>query len=135
MANKVASKSELQTIENYVKSINCISTTGVKALRLPQSKFYLKIIGILFLQENTNTPVNSSVMEDIIKKNHIFNNIVLASKPHIIKVSPKSDIAIIWIDIWNVQSSSKAKGLINRCFNIGSFIATIRDANMNLGIS
>ena len=37
----------------------------------------------------------------------------------------KSDIAIIWIDIWDAQSSSKAKSLINRCFNIGNLIATI----------
>jgi len=35
----------------------------------------------------------------IIKSNHIFNNIVVVSKPYIIKVSPKSDIAIIWLDI------------------------------------
>jgi len=53
-------------------------------------------------------------MEDIIKRNHIFNNVVLASRPHIIKVSPRSDMAIIWVDIWDVQSSSKAKGLINK---------------------
>jgi len=75
------------------------------------------------------------MVEDIIKKNYIFNNIVLAFKPHIIKVSPKSDMAIIWVDIWDVQSGSKAKGLINRCFNVGSYIATIRGANMNSGIS
>ena len=36
-----------------------------------------------------------------LKNNHLFNNIVLASKPHIIKVSLKSDMTIIWIDIWN----------------------------------
>jgi len=75
------------------------------------------------------------MVEDIIKKNYIFNNIVLAFKPHIIKVSPKSDMAIIWVDIWDIQSGSKAKGLINRCFNVGSYIATIRGANMNSGIS
>jgi len=73
-------------------------------------------------------------MEDIIKRNHIFNNVVLAFKPHIIKVSPRSDMAIIWVDIWDVQSSSKAKGLINRCFNVGNYIATVRGANMNLDI-
>jgi len=39
------------------------------------------------------------MVEEIIKGSYIFNNIVLASKPCIIKVSPKSDMAIIWIDI------------------------------------
>ena len=56
------------------------------------------------------------------------------SKPRVIKVSPKSDIAIVWIDIWDVQSGQKARILINRCFNVGNYIATIRSANMNPGV-
>ena len=134
MVNKVAFNSKLQMIENYVKSVDCISATRVKAPRLFQSKSYLKIIDIHFLQKNMNTSINSSIMKDIIKKNHIFNNIMLTSKSCIIKVSPKLDMVIIWIDIWDVQSSSKVKGLINRYFNVGSFITTIRGTNMNLGI-
>ena len=43
-------------------------------------------------------------------------------------------MAIVWLDIWDVQSGSKAKGLINRCFNIRKYIATIRDMNMNSGM-
>ena len=74
------------------------------------------------------------MVENIIKSNHIFNNIVLASRPHIINVFPKSDMAIIWVDIWDVQSRSKAKRPINRCFNVESYIATIRGANMNPGV-
>ena len=80
---------------------------GVEVLRLPQSKSYLKIISIPYLQENIITPIILSVVEDVIKKNHIFNNIILTSKPCIIKVSPKLDMAIIWIDIWNIQNGSK----------------------------
>ena len=67
----------------------------------------------------------------IIKQNHIFNNVTLASKPRVIKVSPKSDMAIIWINIWDTQSGTKAKDLVNRCFNVGRFITTIREANAN----
>ena len=37
-------------------------------------------------------PIDSSVIETIIKSTHIFNNIYIASKPHVIKVSLKSDI-------------------------------------------
>jgi len=81
-----------------------------------------------------NDPLTLNVVEDIIKSNHIFNNITLASRPYIIKISLKSDMAIIWVDIWDVQSRSKAKRLINRCFNIGSYIVTIRGANMNPGV-
>ena len=71
------------------------------------------------------------MVKDVIKKNYIFNNITLASRPHIIKVSFKLDIAIIWVDIWNVQSGSKVKELINRYFNVGSFITTIKNTNIN----
>ena len=44
-------------------------------------------------------------------------------------------MAIVWIDIWDAQSSTKAKDLVNKCFNIRRFIATIRGANANPGVS
>ena len=59
---------------------------------------------------------------------------MLVSSPLIIKVSPKSDMAVIWIDIWDSQNGTKAKNLINRCFNIGKHIATICRTNMNPSI-
>jgi len=102
MTNKVTSSLDLQIIENYIINTNCINTDGVEVPRLPQSKSYLKIIGILYLQKNINTLLTLKVVEDIIKKNYIFNNIVLASRPHIIKVSPKLDMTIIWVDIWDI---------------------------------
>jgi len=84
--------------------------------------------------ENTNTSLSLDVVESIIKNNHIFNNITIMSRPRVIKVLPRSDMAIIWLDIWNTQSSNRAKGLINRCFNVRSYIVTIQGANINLGI-
>ena len=70
----------------------------IQALRLPQSKSYLKIIGFLYLEKNTNVPTNLDFVETIIKLSHIFNDLLLASKPRIIKALPKSDIAIVWIE-------------------------------------
>ena len=55
---------------------------------LSQSKSYLKMIDISYLMKNTNTPMNSSVVETIIKNNHIFNNILLALKFQVIKILP-----------------------------------------------
>jgi len=98
-ALKVASSLDLQMIKNYVKNTKHINVDEVEVPRLLQSKSYLKIIGIPYLQENTVTLITSSVVENIIKKNQIFNNIVLASKLLIIKVFPKSDMAIILVDI------------------------------------
>ena len=91
-------------------------------------------LDISYLIESTNTPVNVSIMETIIKTTHIFNNIWIVSKPRVVKIFPKSDIVIIKIDIWNMQSDSLAKTLINRSFNMGSYITTIHGANMNLGV-
>ena len=38
------------------------------------------------------------------------------------------------IDIWDIQSSSRAKSLINQYFNVGKYITTIQDTNMNPGV-
>ena len=43
-------------------------------------------------------------------------------------------MAIVWLDIWDVQSRKNTKILINRCFNVGNYIATIRGTNMNPGV-
>ena len=134
VTNKVASPLDLQMIEKYIKNVNSIDINKVNVPWLPQSKSYLKIIGIPYLLENTNTPMLADIVESIIKSNHIFNNIMIASRPLIIKVSLKSDIAIIWLDIWDVQSGSNAKGLINKYFNIRSYIVTIHGANINLEV-
>ena len=133
--NKVASALNLQTIEKYIKNTYNIKTNHVESPRLFQSKSFLKIICIPYISESTNTYISTENVEKIIKENHIFNNIVWTSRPRIIKVLPKLDMSIIWIDIWDAQSGVKAKGLINRCFNISRYIANIYGANMNLGVS
>ena len=136
VTNKVSLPSDLLIIKNYVKISEKINSSQVNSPCLPQSKSYLKIIGILyFLHGNMQDCLTSSDIELIIKQNHIFNNITLMSKPRVIKASPKLDIAIIWVNIWDAQSGAKAKGFINWCFNVGKYIATVRRANMNPGIS
>jgi len=136
VTNKVAVQSDLYIIENYVKKVEDINTVNVNIPQLPQSKFYLKIIDIPYFPHNSsNKHLTLSEVKSIIKQNQMFDNVVLMSKLHVIKVSPKSDILIIWIDIWDVQSRSKTKSLINRCFNVERFIATIQEANMNPDIS
>ena len=80
ITNKIVSDLKLQIIKRYIKNINSIEDKGVNVPQLPQSKSYLKIIGIPYLREDTNTSITSDMVEDIIKKNHIFNNIVLASR-------------------------------------------------------
>jgi len=97
-----------------MKSSEDINGLQVDEPQLPQSKSYLKIIGISYYSNGKSQDrLDSSDVEVILKQNQIFDNIKLVSKPRVIKVSPKSDMSIIWIDIWDIQSSSKAKCLIN----------------------
>jgi len=93
--NKIADTLNLQTIERYVKNINNIKLNQVEAPRLPQLKSYLKIIGIPYFLEDANSPITADVVEKIIKDNHIFNNVILVSRPRVIKISLKSDMSII----------------------------------------
>ena len=112
-------------MDNYIKNTNQIKADNVKSLYLLQSKSCLKIIEIPYLMENTNTPLFLDVVESIIKSNHIFNNIAIVSRPKVIKVLLRLDMGIIWLDIWNIQSSSRVKDLINRYFNFRSYITMI----------
>ena len=133
--NRVAQQSDMSIIDQYVKNSDDINSLQVEDSCLPKSKSYLKIISISFYPHtNSQEKLTSINIKTILKQNYIFDNISLASKLRVIKVSPKSDMAIVWIDIWDVQSGHNTKMLINRCFNVGNYITTIRGANMNPGI-
>jgi len=100
ITNKVSQQSDFQIIDQYVKNSSDINALQVDELCLSQSKSYLKIIGISFFPHgNSQDYLTSSDVEAILKQNQIFDNINLASKPRVIKISPKSDMFIIWIDI------------------------------------
>ena len=100
VTNKVTIQLDLQIIDQYVKKSENINELQVEEPRLSQSKSFLKIIGIPYYPNSkTQEHLNSSNIEAILKQNQIFDDIKLASKPRVIKVSPKSDMSIIWIDI------------------------------------
>ena len=99
--NSIVLASDYQVIENYTENVDNIMSENIQAPRLPQSKSYLRIIGIPYLIENTNIPINSEFIETVIKLSHIFNDLLLTSRPRVIKASPKSNMVIVWIDIWN----------------------------------
>jgi len=123
----------MKIMENYIKESTDINVNDISSPRLSQSKSYLKILGIPY-NTNSRSSITYTQIEEVIKRVHLFNDIMLASSFHIIKASPKSDMAVIWIDIWDSQNGTKAKGLINRYFNIGQHIATIQGTNINPGI-
>ena len=95
VTNKVALPSNLQTIENVVKNVENINLDDIETPWLPQSKFYLKIMGIPFFIKNTNVPISADFVKTAIKSNHIFDNLSLILKLRVIKAFLKSDIVII----------------------------------------
>ena len=95
ISNKVISSSNLNMVENYIKNFNSLNLNDIQSARLLQSKMYLKILSIPYIIKSINMTIDSSVVESIITSTYIFDNIHIALKPHIIKVSPKSDMSII----------------------------------------
>ena len=130
--NKPANDLNLSTIEKYLKSIQNVNSDSIESPHLPKSKLYMKIIGLSY--KINQDVISTDFIEGVLKETYLFKDVVLASKSHVIKASPKSNMAVVWVDIWDSQSSSSAKNIINHHFNIGRFIATIKGTNMNPGV-
>ena len=110
--NKPVSNLNLSTIEKYLKSVQNITLESIESPCLPKSKSYMKIIGLSYSSELG--VLSPDYIEGVLAKSHLFKNATLALKLHIIKASPKSDKAVVWVDIWDSQSSSCTKNIINR---------------------
>ena len=93
--NKITTISDLNIVEKYVKDLNNVDSSNTISPRLSQSKFYLKILDILYCVEDTNLSITADIVKRGIQTTYIFNDIVLTSCLYIIKAFPKSDIAII----------------------------------------
>jgi len=72
VTDKVSQPSDLITIEKYIKNSESINSIQVDTPYLPQSKFYLQIIGIFyFTNSNLQDRLKATDIEMIIKQNHI----------------------------------------------------------------
>ena len=110
--NKSVNTFNLSIIKKYLKNINNVNSDLINSPCLPKSKSYLKIIRLLHkMEQGLITPES---IESILKETHLFKDIVLALKLHIIKVSPKSNKTVVQINIWDSQSGSAAKNIINQ---------------------
>ena len=112
--NKLANVLDLSTIKKYLKSIENVNSDSIEGPCLPKFKSYMKIIGLPY--KTNQGVITSDYIEGILKELHLFKDVILVSKPCVIKVSPKSNMAVVWVDIWDFQSSSSAKNIINQIF-------------------
>jgi len=88
----------MSIIEKYIKEFDNINPNDISSPCLLQSKSYLKILGIPYITNN-GIPISHNQVKEVIKRIYLFNDITLASRSCVIKAFPKSDIAVIWIDI------------------------------------
>ena len=130
--NSPANDLDLSTIENYLKNVQNINPDSIESPRLPKSKSYMKIVGLPYSSELG--VMSPDIIKGVLKNSHLFKDASLASKPRVIKASPKSDKAVVWVDIWDSQNGSCAKNIINRRFNVERYIVTVHGTNMNPGI-
>ena len=93
--NKATLVSDISIIEKYLKENSNINSDYINSSCLLKSKSYLKILDLSYIVEKTNLLVTSKLIEEVIKEFYIFKDIILASRPQVIKASPKSDIAMI----------------------------------------
>jgi len=91
--NKPTSDLDLSTIEKYLKNIQNVNPDSIESSHLPKSKSYMKIIGLPYLSELEVMPPD--IIEGVLKDSHLFKDVTLASKPHVIKASPKSDKVVV----------------------------------------
>ena len=103
--------------------------------RLPQSKSFLKVLGIHYWDSKTSLPITPAQVAEALSSSPLFEGVTLASMPRIMKASPSSDMSVIWIDIWDSQKGSKGKTLINCLFNFGRHTATVRGTTMHSGVA
>jgi len=61
--NKIAVSSDLNIMEKYIKKLNNVDLSNIMSPRLPQSKFYLKILGISYLVDDINILVTPDIIE------------------------------------------------------------------------
>jgi len=88
---------DLSTIEKFLKNIDNVNLDSIEGPCFPKSKSYIKIIGLPYkIKQGVITP---DYIEGILKETHLFKDVMLASKLCVIKVSLKSDMIVVWVDI------------------------------------
>ena len=123
--NSVAFVAELEVIKQWLKNTAGLGESIEVEPCLPQSKSFLKILGILYWDSKSSLSIAPAQVEAALSNSSLFEGVTLASMPRIMKASPSSDMSVIWIDIWDSQKGSKGKTLINHLFNFGCYTATV----------
>jgi len=133
--NSVASVAELEVIKQWVRKTAGLGENTEVEPCLPQSKSFLKILGVPYWDSNSSLPITPAQVAEAFYSSLFFEGITLVSMPCIMKELPSFDMSVIWIDIWDSQKSSKGKILINHSFNFGCHTTMVRGSAMHPGVA
>ena len=97
--NRPVSSSELSRIEDFLKKIDNINSDSIKGPYLPNFKSFMKIIRLPYNSKQEVLTLN--FIKGVLKETYLFKDIVLALKPCIIKAFPKSNMVMVWVNIWD----------------------------------
>ena len=114
---------ELEVIKQWLK------TTEMKSC-LSQSKFFLKVLSIFYQNSNTSLPITPTQIVVALFGSPLFESVILAFMPCIMKASPNYDILVTQINIWDFQRDSKGRTFINHSFNFGQYVTIVQETNM-----
>ena len=97
--NSVASAAELEVIKQWLKKTAGLGESTEVEPHLSQSKSFLKVLGVPYWDSKSSLSITPAQVAEALSCSSLFESITLASMPCIMKVSPSSDMSVIWIDI------------------------------------
>ena len=93
--NSVASAAELEVIKQWLKKTAGLGESTEVEPCLPQSKLFLKILGVPYWDSKSSLPITPAQVEAALSNSPLFESVSLASMPRIMKASPSSDMSVI----------------------------------------
>jgi len=97
--NSIALAVKLEVIKQWLKKTASLSENTEMEPCLPQSKSFLRVLGVPYWNSNTFLPITSAQVVAALSSSSLFEDVTLISLSHIMKASPSSDMSVIWIDI------------------------------------
>jgi len=79
--NFVVSAVELEVIKQWLKKVAGLTTSTVVEPCLPQSKLFLKILGVSYWGNNSSLSITQAQVEAVIANTPVFEEVVFASHP------------------------------------------------------
>ena len=93
--NSVASAAELEVIKQWLKKTAGLGESIEVEPCLPQSKLFLKILGMPYWDSKSSLAITPAQVETALSNSPLFESVTLASIPCIMKALSSSDMSVI----------------------------------------